>query len=243
MGQTPCNTVSIGQAPCNTVSESGDIVCVCHAAPAKSPFGATATADCLLIRASIDGDTTAIREALAVGADINAQLPILMRVEDEDADSVLADEISHMHPTGPIARSLTPLMYASDGGHVEAVELLLKFDARLDVHDPEGMQALHFAAQSGSVACFRALIEAGADPLTKDNFDCNALNYVPLTQISCGPVTVKQEWLAFLKDDGGLSLAGAPGARVAMAEEIDLQAVALPVGAAKAGAAVFHRVL
>jgi len=208
MGQTPCSTT------CCSIRGIAD----------KSPFGAAAEADCLLIRASSNGDTIAIREALAGGADINAQLPILMRMDDEDVYSVLGDEKNDADLTGPEARSLTPLMYASDAGHLEAVELLLSYDARSDVRDPDGMQALHFAAQSASAACFRALLEAGANPLVKDNFDCDALDYVPLAGKSHA---MKKEWLALRKDAGGLFLAGAHGVRVKTAEEIEFQAEAV----------------
>jgi len=192
-------------------------------------FGKTAEADSLLIRASCDGDVDAIRKALMEGANVDAQLPILMRVEDEDQDedSIPSDESSHVDSTKLVARSLTPLMYASNAGHLKAVELLLNFDARLDVHDPDGMQALHFAAQSGSAACFKALLRAGANPLVQDNFGCDALDYVPIVEISCGPM--KQEWLALLKGASVLSLAGADGVGVAIAEEIDAEVVPLPV--------------
>lgn len=209
-------------------------VCLDHASAAKSPFGVTVEADCLLIRASGDGDTTAIAEALSRGANIDAQLPILMRMEDSDAESVLNRESSDADPARPAARSLTPLMYACDAGHREAVELLLSFDARLDVHDPDGMQALHFAAQSGSAACFRALLEAGANPTVKDDFGCDALDYVPPAVASRGPD--KQEWQGLLMDAGGLSLAASPGTGAAKAEDIDRQAVVLPFWLTEAGA-------
>jgi len=238
MGQTPCNAVSEhlakGEIPCRAVSDYS-MVCIDHAIIAQSPDKETVEVDCLLLRASSEGDTTAMREALAGGACINAQLPIMMRMAD--VDTMSNHMSSYEDPTRPAARSLTPLMYASDAGHLEAVKLLLSFHASVEIHDPDGMQALHFAAQSGSAGCFRSLLEAGANPLVKDDFDCDALDYVPLAEISRGPM--KQEWLVLLNDANGSSLA-ASGAGVAMAEEIDLQAVALPVWAAEAGAVVNH---
>lgn len=75
--------------------------------------------------------------------------------------------------------SLTPLMRASSEGHSVSVRALL--DARADLHlrDPDGMQALHFAARAGSAACCELLLSAGADANSSDDYWRNAFDFVP----------------------------------------------------------------
>ena len=41
-------------------------------------------------------------------------------------------------------------------------------DALPSVREADGMQALHFAAESASVDCFRVLLGAGANPVATD---------------------------------------------------------------------------
>ena len=74
--------------------------------------------------------------------------------------------------------SLTPLMRAAMGGHVEAVKLLLAAGADVNAHDERrvGNTALNEVAGDGSFVMIEALLEAGADPTIRGWMDLNALD-------------------------------------------------------------------
>jgi len=155
-------------------------------------FGKVDEANCSLLRSSQDGYLVGIQQALAAGADINTRLPMWIRIRDDD-NSDDETELEAVPTT-----SLTPLMFASCEGQVEAVELLLRFGAKLDLSDADGMQALHMAAQASSAECFRVLLNAGANPLARDNFGRNPMECLPLSMPYFGPA--EQKWPALLKE-------------------------------------------
>ena len=58
---------------------------------------------------------------------------------------------------------------AAKGGHLEAVDLMLKSQANLESRSvQEGLTALHFAASMGHVQMVRHLLRVGANPRAKD---------------------------------------------------------------------------
>ena len=73
--------------------------------------------------------------------------------------SLLEDphRINELDPDGR-----TPLMAAAIDSNLKAVELLLAAQAEVDLQDPAGWSALHFAAQEKSRAVCVALLDAGA---------------------------------------------------------------------------------
>jgi len=146
-------------------------------------------ANCMLLRASRDGDLDAIHRAMADGADPNTRLPMCIRTGYTGAAEPRAVSV---------ALSLTPLMHAAQEGHAEAVELLLRLGANVDLHEADRMQAIHFAAISASVDCFRILLGAGANPVATDNFGRDALECVPLSQLAASPS--KGEWLQLFRE-------------------------------------------
>lgn len=78
-------------------------------------------------------------------------------------------DINHMDRFGRSA-----LMWASDCGHLGAVELLLRLGATVEIVDHHtGRSAMHWAARSGSVDIVKALKDCGADINLKDNFNLN----------------------------------------------------------------------
>jgi len=172
-----------------------------HILEAEAPFGKAQSASCMLLRASHDGDLEGIYKALDEGADIDTRLPMWMRLGppalSNDADDS-DEERSGAEPFNSKSSSLTPLMHAAHEGHAEAVKVLLRLGARVDLHEADGMQALHFAAMSASVDCFRMLLGAGANPVATDNFGRDALECVPLAQVANSPS--KHEWVMLFKE-------------------------------------------
>jgi ankyrin repeat protein len=74
--------------------------------------------------------------------------------------------------------SLTPLMRAAMGGHVEAVKLLIAAGADVNAHDARriGNTALNEVAGDGAFEMIEVLLEAGADPTIRGWMDLNALD-------------------------------------------------------------------
>ncbi|HEX5226324.1 MAG TPA: ankyrin repeat domain-containing protein [Bryobacteraceae bacterium] len=121
-----------------------------------------------LMYAALYGDTRAVSELLAQGADPNTRneagaTALLWAVDDAEATRILLE-----HGADPNARSadgLTPLMLAAAHlGSADVVKLLLDHGAK-----PEG-NVLARAGASGDEAVMRLLIDRGADkrPLPND---------------------------------------------------------------------------
>jgi ankyrin repeat protein len=70
-----------------------------------------------------------------------------------------------------------PLHYASTGGHLEVMRLLLDAYAYIDAASPNGTTPLMMAAQYGSDAALKLLIEEGADPTIKNDLGLTALDF------------------------------------------------------------------
>lgn len=82
------------------------------------------------------GDTTAVKELLAKGADVNAKFRY----------------------------GATALSYASDRGHLEVVKVLVEHGADVNVRDTfYGASPLSWAASKGHIEVVRFLLEKGAD--------------------------------------------------------------------------------
>jgi len=155
-----------------------------HVLDAEAPFGETDIANCALIHAAKDGDLSGINNALKAGADIDTRLPVWIRIGSATNDYVKEQvnssdqdvEWLDMESTSQLGSGFTALMHASHEGHDEAVKHLLGLGASQHPRDADGMQALHLAAQSGSLECFRTLLEAGSDYLALDGFDRTAMD-------------------------------------------------------------------
>jgi len=227
MGQSAFGCVSLDS--CEAKAHSLKIAVARHVLEAEAPFGEMDVANCSLIRAAQDGDLSGIKHAFEAGADINTRLPMWIRIGYLEDANEHANEHAHSHANEHANESseewvdgsgfFTPLIRASQEGHAEAVKLLLKLGANTHIRDADGMQALHLAAQSGSVECFRALIEAGSDPLILDEFN--------RTAVECAPLGVaRHTCLTILKEHAGIS------PPVAETEEAAYNAAASGAGAA-----------
>lgn len=76
----------------------------------------------------------------------------------------------------------TPLHYAATGGHISIIRLLLDNHAYIDAASPNGSTPLMMAAKYGSAAAVKQLLEAGADPLLKNNLDLTAIDFANSNQ-------------------------------------------------------------
>lgn len=70
-----------------------------------------------------------------------------------------------------------PLHYAATNGHVSTIRLLLDQHAYIDAASPNGSTPLMMAAQYGSAAAVKVLLESGADPALKNTLDLSAIDF------------------------------------------------------------------
>lgn len=71
----------------------------------------------------------------------------------------------------------TPLHYAATRGHLELISLLLDNYAYIDASSPNGTTPLMMAAFYGTPSAVKLLLEAGADPLIKNNQGLTAIDF------------------------------------------------------------------
>ena len=71
----------------------------------------------------------------------------------------------------------TPLHYAATGGQVAVIQLLLDKHAYIDAESPNGTTPLMMAAQYGTLASVKALMEAGADTALKNQLGQTARDF------------------------------------------------------------------
>jgi len=71
----------------------------------------------------------------------------------------------------------TPLHYASTGGHVRLIELLLENHAYIDAESPNGSTPLMMAALYGTAAAVKLLLDEGADPGIRNQLGLTAIDF------------------------------------------------------------------
>lgn len=71
----------------------------------------------------------------------------------------------------------TPLHYASTHGHLAIMQMLLDEHAYIDAESPNGTTPLMMAAHYGTTEAVRLLLEAGADPLLKNQLGLTAIDF------------------------------------------------------------------
>ena len=70
-----------------------------------------------------------------------------------------------------------PLHYAATNGHIAVMQLLLDGNAYIDAASPNGTTPLMMAARYGTPTAVKLLLEAGADPLLKNDQALSAINF------------------------------------------------------------------
>jgi ankyrin repeat protein len=106
---------------------------------------------------------TAKDESPLMMAALKGQLELVKKLVDRGAD---------VNKTG-----WTPLHYAATGGHLEIMRVLLDRYAYIDAESPNGTTPLMMAAQYGSAAAVKLLLEAGADPTLRNRLGLNAIDF------------------------------------------------------------------
>ena len=71
----------------------------------------------------------------------------------------------------------TPLHYAATHGHLEVMNLLLENYAYIDAASPNGSTPLMMAANYGTPMAVKLLLEAGADPMLKNDLGLSAIDF------------------------------------------------------------------
>jgi uncharacterized protein len=74
----------------------------------------------------------------------------------------------------------TPLHYAATSAHLDIIELLLENHAYIDAESPNGTTPLMMAAQYGSPAAVKLLLESGADASLKNQRGLGAIEFAHL---------------------------------------------------------------
>ncbi len=133
-----------------------------------------------LIDAATRGDMTAVHQALASGADVNAAIDggdydgcsaLIMALMNRrfDVAAYLIDQgagVNHKRPathTPDRARGQTPLWWAAAHGHVALAQTLISHGADVNTPDHHGGTPLTQAASSGHLDMVYYLVECGAD--------------------------------------------------------------------------------
>jgi ankyrin repeat protein len=71
----------------------------------------------------------------------------------------------------------TPLHYAASKGHLAIMSLLLDNNAYIDAESPNGTTPLMMAAMYGTAPAVKLLLEAGADPMLKNQQGLSAIEF------------------------------------------------------------------
>ena len=78
--------------------------------------------------------------------------------------------------------SWAPLHYAATRGHLAVMSLLLEHHAYIDASSPNGTTPLMMAAHYGTPSAVKLLLEAGADPLLKNEQSLTAIDFAHRNQ-------------------------------------------------------------
>ncbi len=131
-----------------------------------------------LMHASENGHLNVAKVLLEAGAIVNAGRSTAIHIASEkgyrDIVELLVSKRADVHAKN--GRNCTPLMCASENGHLTTVQFLLKSGARVDeLNTTEEWNALMYASIGGHQEVVKALLEAGADVNAKGRWKKTSL--------------------------------------------------------------------
>jgi uncharacterized protein len=137
---------------------------------------------------SLPGLYVALRDSSLKAAEVLIDWPntkVEIRTDKDESPLMIAALKGHLRLAKKlIARDAdvnktgwTPLHYAATGGHLEIMQLLLDHDAYIDAESPNGTTPLMMAAQYGTPAAAKLLLDAGADPTLKNQVGLTAVDF------------------------------------------------------------------
>ncbi|MGD8716992.1 MAG: ankyrin repeat domain-containing protein [Desulfobacterales bacterium] len=135
-----------------------------------------------MVKAAMEGDTAAVVELLAKGADVNAKgrysgwTPLILAARRGETGLVnfLLSYGADVNEKSDV-RNRTAIMEAARNRKVETVKALLTADPDVDAVDWEGYTVLMFAAVSGQSDIVDVLLTHGADVNVKNKVGSSAL--------------------------------------------------------------------
>lgn len=81
------------------------------------------------------------------------------------------------------SQSLTPLHLASDRGHIDIMEILIKHGSKINAVDSSGQTALHRASRNGQINSVQTLLSYGVDLSIVNNQGLNAEQMAATEQV------------------------------------------------------------